>query len=90
MSLHDLSVGGLARTLHLSPQHFSRAFHVTFGMPPRAWLLEHRLAAAERRLREGDETVEQIALGLGYRSGSQFARAFRARFGCSPLDYRRR
>lgn len=86
----DMTVAALAAMLGLSRHHFSRAFQASFGTPPREWLLRVRLADAERRLRHGHETVEQIAIDLGYRSGSQFARAFRARFGCSPTAYRRR
>lgn len=79
----------LARAVRLSPHHFSRAFRISYGAPPREWLLQARVARAKAQLLDGRETVEQIAFSLGYSSGSQFARAFRARVGVSPQAYRR-
>lgn len=84
-----LTVAALAEAVNLSPSHFSRAFRMTFGESPRAWLAEQRMAAARTRLLGTDDTVEQIATGLGYRTSSQFCRAFRARVGQSPQAFRR-
>lgn len=87
--LPALTVASLAGAVNLSPYHFSRAFRVTFGVPPREWLLRQRLERAKARLLESSETVEQIAVSLGYRSGSELSRVFRARVGVSPQAYRR-
>jgi AraC family transcriptional regulator len=88
--LGALTVRRLADTVGLSAHHFSRAFRVTFGVSPRAWLIEARMSRAKARLSDPTTTVEQIAQELGYSSGSQLSRAFRARFGMAPLAYRRR
>lgn len=87
--LPHLTVRTMAAAVELSPSHFSRAFSTTFGMPPRAWLLQQRLERAKSQLLEGSETIDQIALSLGYKSGSQLSRAFRNRFGMSPQSFRR-
>jgi AraC family transcriptional regulator len=88
-SLQTLTVAAMAQAVSLSPHHFSRAFRTTFGVSPREWLLQQRMIAARSRLETTSDTVEQIAIDLGYSSGSQFCRAFRARFGVSPRVYRR-
>jgi AraC family transcriptional regulator len=87
--LAELTVASLARAVGLSPHHFSRAFRATFGMSPREWLLQQRIERATNRLLQSSDTVEQIAMSLGYRSGSQFSRMFRARIGMSPQTFRR-
>lgn len=87
--LAALTVDALAKAVDLSPSYFSRAFRQSFGCAPRSWLLDLRLIEAKRRLSATSETVDQIALALGYRSGSQLSRAFRAKFGQSPRAFRR-
>jgi AraC family transcriptional regulator len=89
VDLAGLSVSSLAGAVELSPSYFTRAFTRSFGCSPRSWLLVRRLDAAKRRLAETSDTVDQIALSLGYKSGSQLSRAFRARFGMSPQAFRR-
>jgi AraC family transcriptional regulator len=85
-----LSVASMAKVAGLTQHHFSRAFRSTFGLSPRDWILEIKLGAARERLLTSQDTVDQIALSLGYRSGSQLARIFRAREGISPQQFRRR
>ena len=87
--LSNLTVSALAEAIELSPSHFSRAFRRSFGCAPREWLLNLRLDAAKSRLATTRETVDQIALSLGYKSGSQLSRAFRSRFGLAPQTFRR-
>lgn len=87
--LADVSVASLAATVNLSPHHFSRAFKATFGVPPRDWLLQQKIDRAKARLKQTTDTVEQIALSLGYENGSQFSRVFRAKVGVSPRSFRR-
>jgi AraC-like DNA-binding protein len=57
-----------------------------------AFVNEYRLAAAAARLADRDHLrvpVLTIALDLGWGSIGPFNRAFRARFGMTPTDYRR-
>lgn len=88
--LAGLTVGALARQARLSPDHYARCFQVSFGMPPAEWLLRRRLERAKALLARSDDTVDQVAVAVGYRSGSQLARAFRRRVGTSPRRFRRR
>ncbi|MFZ5684623.1 MAG: helix-turn-helix domain-containing protein, partial [Pseudomonadota bacterium] len=88
--LESLTVRAMAAAVDLSPHHFSRPFRMSFGAPPREWLIRARLERAKLRLPETSDTVEQIAVRFGYSSGSQFLRAFRARFGLSLQSFRRR
>ena len=50
--------------------------------------IQHELAC--ERLARGDMNVTQVAYSLGFTDTANFARAFRARAGCSPGEYQRR
>jgi AraC-like DNA-binding protein len=38
----------------------------------------------------GAPTIGSIALSVGFKDQSHFSRAFKARYGTSPVDYRKR
>lgn len=91
--LPDLHLGGvreIARFVGLAPDYFRKVFHATYGMSPKRWLMEERVRQAARRLLESEMTVGEIARGVGYRSGTDLARAFGAVYGCSPARFRKR
>lgn len=87
--LGALTVRRMAAMVDLSVHHFSRAFRITYGASPREWLIEAKMRQAAERLLNTVATVEEIAIDLGYSSGSQFSRIFRARLGTSPQTFRR-
>ncbi|WP_159712616.1 AraC family transcriptional regulator [Geminicoccus flavidas] len=80
----------LARRLGLSTTRFHHLFAAETGMPPGAYLRRIRLDAAAIRLRWTRDTVGQISMRLGYASQASFTQAFVRRFGCTPLQFRRR
>ncbi len=85
-----LSVERLAERMHLGVRQLSRRFRDVLGVSPAAYLAAVRLDEARRRLTDGRDSIEVIASGLGYGSGDVLRRRFRARYGVSPLDFRRR
>jgi AraC family transcriptional regulator len=79
----------LAALAGISARHFERAFRQSTGYPPHAYVLERRLDVARQLLIDQPNlAIEQIALRLGFSSGSHFSSAFRQRTGCSPTEYR--
>lgn len=84
----DISLMALANLVGLSPWHFCRAFQRSFGMPPHRWLNSLRLERAKELLACPTLSVTDVALCTGFAGSSQFARAFRSAFGCSPRQYR--
>jgi transcriptional regulator GlxA family with amidase domain len=85
-----LTVRELARIANLSRSTFADRFSALMGQPPAAYLAGHRLDRAATLLRNDDSSVAAIAAAVGYGSESAFSRAFRRRFGASPLRWRRR
>ena len=80
----------LARQVNLSPDHFSRVFRQTFGMPPRRWLLEQRIQHAAALLAESERPVGDVAAELGYEDVFLLSRQFKAVMGTAPSAYRKR
>jgi transcriptional regulator GlxA family with amidase domain len=86
----NLSVEALAGKACLCPRHFSRRFKTEFGTSPADFVERLRLDEARRRLSNGDNSVENVGVSVGFRSADSFRRAFERRLGVSPSDYRRR
>jgi transcriptional regulator GlxA family with amidase domain len=86
----DLSLGALAKRVCLSPRHFARRFKRVFGGTPAAFVENLRLDEARRRLTERTQTIESVAISVGFKSDDAFRRAFLRRFGVRPTAYRDR
>src|SRR5262245_19190045 len=85
----DLSLGALARHCGASPYHFQRAFSAVVGESPKQYVRLLRLERAAVQLKHSCASVTALALDAGYRSHEAFTRAFGARFGVPPHEFRR-
>lgn len=83
-----LDVETLANFAAMSPRTFVRRFHQQFQMTPAHWVRTLRVEAARDRLESSSDGLKQIALATGLRDEASLRRAFVARFGVSPQDYR--
>lgn len=83
-----LTLADMAGWVNLSPYHFARLFKATFGCAPYQYVQEQRLTRAREHLRQPGNKITAIALACGFNDASQFARAFRKRFGLTPSAYR--
>jgi AraC family transcriptional regulator len=80
----------LAAQAHFSPFHFHRLFTAWAGETVADYVRRRRVELGAMRLAAQPRLgVLQVALDVGFGSGEAFARAFRARFGCSPTAWRR-
>jgi transcriptional regulator GlxA family with amidase domain len=86
----NLSVEALAAKACLCPRHFSRRFKMEFGATPADFVERLRLEEACRRLSSLDNSVDDVGVSVGFKSGDAFRRAFRRRLGVNPNEYRRR
>jgi AraC family transcriptional regulator len=85
-----LSLVALAELVRLSPRHFARAFKQSFGRPPHQYHLLRRVERAKALLGQGEMSVTEIAVALGFADTSAFSTTFRRLAGGTPRDYRRR
>ncbi len=78
-----------ARMFSMHPRTLSRALRAE-GTSFLALLTDARMDIAGQLLRDTDLPVREIALALHYADASAFTKAFRARCGASPRDWRSR
>lgn len=84
-----LDLASLAGVASFSPFHFHRLFRALVGEALGDYVRRRRLeVAAIRLLSQSRASVLNIALGVGFGSAEAFTRAFRARFECSPTQWR--
>jgi AraC-like DNA-binding protein len=80
----------MRRVAGLSRSAFEHRFHALVGESPKRYLVRLRMRLAIAALRQGRESLAQIASRLGYGSEAAFHRAFKRATGSTPGEYRRR
>src|SRR5438876_913983 len=86
----DLSVEALAQKACMSPRNFTRLFKDAFGKAPAEFVASARITEARRRLQVPRNSIESVAMSVGFRSADVFSRAFEREVGCRPSTYRAR
>jgi AraC-like DNA-binding protein len=82
----DVTTGDLARIAGMSRFHMCRAFARTFGLPPHAYQLQLRLAAAKRLLSAGQPPAH-VAAAVGFADQSHLTKRFKGAFGITPARF---
>lgn len=85
-----LTLHALAARLGYSDFYMTRQFRAITGLSLREYLRARRLAFALAEVRDTDRRLLDIALDYGFSSHEAFTRAFRAEYGVTPADYRKR
>lgn len=83
-----LSLAEVARAVHVSPNYLTGLFRATTGVPLGRFVLEERIALAQRRLQVPDATVKGVAIELGFADPFSFSRAFKRVTGRAPQAWR--
>ena len=86
----DLSVETLATKACLCSRQFGRRFKTEVGTTPAEFVERARVDEARRRLATTDNTIENIAASVGFKSTDVFRRTFERRLGIRPTEFRRR
>ncbi|MBB4662360.1 helix-turn-helix transcriptional regulator [Conexibacter arvalis] len=83
-----LDVPAMARAALMAPSHFSRSYREAFGETPWQHLQMRRIERAQALLRDGELTVTEVCLAVGFTSLGSFSARFRELTGTTPSAYR--
>ncbi|WP_232064782.1 helix-turn-helix domain-containing protein [Rhodocytophaga rosea] len=84
---YNIPVAEFAQLTGRSLAGFKRDFQKTFGMSPRHWLQEKRLAEARHLIENRNKKPSVIYLELGFESLSHFSHSFKKKFGKAPTEW---
>ncbi len=83
------AVGEIAEAASFSSFHFQRLFRAIVGETVAEFTRRVRLETAARQLVHGvKDEITGLAMGLGFSSSQNFAKAFKQHFGVTPSQYR--
>jgi len=85
----QLSIPQMARQAAMSSRSFARKFRMQTGSTPYQWLTRLRLLAAQRRLEQKEESVDEIAQAVGWDTAATLRQHFARHLGTTPTSYRR-
>ncbi len=78
-----------AAHFHYNPKYFSDMLKKTYGKSFSGLLLDLKMAAAAKLLRQTSLSVSEIIRQLGYKNTSHFYRLFEETYHMKPTEYRR-
>lgn len=78
----------LSEKLGYSPSHLSHVFSATMRKSPTAYVVNKKLEYAAQLLRENNVSPTEIAELIGYDSIHSFSKAFKKKYGVSPIHYK--
>ena len=83
-------LGQAHKVIGISERALSEAFRSEFSLSVSGWLREERLRTARHLIVTTDTPILAISEHLGFATQSNFAKAFRQRFGFTPTEARAR
>ncbi|OWW21844.1 GlxA family transcriptional regulator [Noviherbaspirillum denitrificans] len=83
------SIDALAERAAMSRRNFTRHFRQTTGTSFKQWLLNQRMAHAQRMLESSDASIEVVAQAAGFGTALSLRQHFRQALRTSPSDYRK-
>ncbi len=85
----DWTVQSLAAKVAMSRSAFASRFMRLVGEPPLSYVTRWRMQKAASMLRDGKQTLAEVAAQVGYDSEAAFSKAFKRAVGSAPGAYRR-
>jgi AraC family transcriptional regulator len=84
-----IRLNDLAGRAGLSVYHFARAFRVSAGQTPGAFVEQRRIERAKQLITQCERSLAEIALECGFGTQSRLTTSFKRRTGFTPAEFRR-
>lgn len=83
----DIRLEAIAEHVSLSSYYLSRVFNKVEGIHLKDYLIKVRMEKAKNLLRQGNATIKQVSIDVGYPDPNYFSRAFKKYTQLSPKEY---
>ena len=84
----DLNLDLLSKIQFISKFHLLRLFKKYYGLTPRQYLMDRRIAVAKQHLRDG-KSVTETCFAVGFESLGSFSTLFKRKTGKVPAQYQK-
>lgn len=84
----DLSLEHISKEMDMSPYYFSKLFKEVIGEGFIEYLTEVRIKKAKELLLEGQATMKEICVAIGYSDPNYFSRIFKKCVGKTPTEFK--
>ncbi len=85
----ELNLNLLSRTQHTSKFHLLRLFKKYYGLTPKQYLINKRIAASKSNLKKG-MPVAETCFSVGFESPCSFSTLFKNKTGLTPVEFQKR
>lgn len=85
---NELNLDFLSRVRYISKYHMLRLFKRHYGLTPRQYLMDKRIAKSKELLKNGT-SVTKACYAVGFESLGSFSTLFKTKTGKSPSQYRK-
>lgn len=86
--MHGITVSDIAENVGISRAHLNQSFQKELGLSAQKFLIDFRMHRAANYLASTALSVKEISNMVGYEDQLTFSKAFKKKFGMSPLNYR--
>ncbi|WP_431687203.1 helix-turn-helix domain-containing protein [Hahella sp. NBU794] len=87
--LEKISLQDVAAAVHRTPAHVAAAVKKSTGFSVGEWITRNKLQAASLKLAHTGESVEKIAVSVGWGDVTHFIRQFKKHYGSTPAAWRK-
>lgn len=86
---NPIKVSDIADYVNINRSYLYLLFRETLGMSPQEYLTNYRVSRARELLTMTELPIESVAFSCGYRDALVFSKAYKAKMGAAPLQYRK-
>lgn len=84
-----ITIEELSKRYLMNTTTLKEIFKDVYGTSIAAHIKEHRIEKAAELLKSTDKSIADVALAVGYSSGSKFSYAFKETYGVLPKEYKK-
>lgn len=87
---NSLKMSDIGKAVGLHPDYANSIFKKAFGATLSEYVLEERIAHAQRKLLASNMSITEVAFDCGFNSTSRFNAAFLKMNGCTPREFKKK